>query len=38
MAATREEIETFFKNLGVWVVITYDFFDEDCKKLFLEKF
>ena len=38
MTATREEIETFFKNLGVWVVITYDFFDEDCKKLFLEKF
>lgn len=38
MTATREEIETFFKNLGVWVVITYDFFDEDCKKLFIEKF
>ena len=38
MDATREEIETFFKSLGVWVVITYDFFDENCKKLFLEKF
>lgn len=38
MMASRNEIESFFKGLGAWVVITYDFFDEDCKKLFLEKF